>query len=90
MQGQNSRKCKRIQASHDSNRLKSQFEKNISTIRQRTATRHSTFYVKIKDINHYESLLLSKLDYCNELSFDIPKYMKQQVQKLKNAVTGLA
>ena len=27
MQGQNSRKCKRIQASHDSNRLKSQFEK---------------------------------------------------------------
>ena len=35
---------------HDSNRLKSQFEKNMSTIGQRAATRHSTFYVKIKDI----------------------------------------
>ena len=30
-----------------------------------------------------ESLILSKLDYCNELLFDIPKYKKQQLQKVQ-------
>ena len=28
-----------------------------------------------------ESLILSKLDYCNELLFDILKYRRQQLQK---------
>ena len=31
-----------------------------------------------------ESLILSKLDYYNELLYDIPKYMKQQFQKVQN------
>ena len=36
----------------------------------------------------FESLILSKLDYCNELLFDIPKYIKQQLQKVQNAGAG--
>ena len=35
-----------------------------------------------------ESLILSKLDYCNESLFDIPKYMKQQLQKVENLAAG--
>ena len=36
-----------------------------------------------------ESLISSKLDCCNELLFDIPKYMKQQLhQKVQNAAAG--
>ena len=35
-----------------------------------------------------ESLILSKLEYCIELLFDIPKYKKQQLQKLQNAAAG--
>ena len=47
--------------------------KNTQIIRQRTATQNSAFYAKLEDIHHYryasklaESLILSKLDYCNE------------------------
>ena len=35
-----------------------------------------------------DSLILSKLGYCNELLFDIPKYMKQQFQKVQTAAAS--
>ena len=37
-----------------------------------------------------ESLILSKLDYYNKLLFEIPKCMKQQLQKVQNAAAGFA
>ena len=65
----------------------------LKFLRQRlkTATQHSTFYAKLIRYTSQvrkqlaESLTLSKLDYCNKLLFDIPKYTKQQLQKVKNA-----
>ena len=35
-----------------------------------------------------ESFILSKLDYCNKFLFDIPKYMKQQLQKVQNVAAA--
>ena len=32
-----------------------------------------------------ESFVLLKPDYCNELLFDIPKYIKELIQKVQNA-----
>ena len=32
--------------------------------------------------------ILSKLDYCDELLFDIPKHMTKQLQKAQNAAAG--
>ena len=36
-----------------------------------------------------ESLILSKLNYCKEMLFDIPKYMKQRLQKVQNVSAGI-
>ena len=35
-----------------------------------------------------ESLILSKTDYYNELLYDIPKYIKQQLEKIQQAAAG--
>ena len=84
MQGQNSRKCKQIQTSRANNRQKSQLEK--------------TYKQYDKEIKGYtplpvckqlaESLILLKLGYCNKLLLDIPKYMKQHLQKVQNPAAG--
>ena len=94
MQGQISRKCKRVQASRDNNSQKSQLEKHINNA---TKNCYATLIV-LRKIKRYtplsvhkqlaESLILSKLDYCNELLFEIPKYMKQQLQKVQNTAAG--
>ena len=89
MQGQNSRKCKGIKTSRDNNRQKYQLEKQKNNT---TKNCFATLNVLCK-IERYlplavrkqlaESLILSKQDYCNELLFDIPIYMKQQLQKVQ-------
>ena len=95
MQGQNSRKCERIQTSQDKDRQKSQLEKKH--INNTTKNCYTTLNV-LSRIKRYtplpvskqpaEFLILSKLDYCKELLFDIPKYMKQQIQKAQNPASG--
>ena len=82
MQGQNSRKCKQIQASRDNNSQKAQLEKTCKQYdiellyNTQLSTQNQKTYTTPVHKQLAESLILSKLHYCDEL-FDIPKYIKE-------------
>ena len=89
MQGQNSIKCKHIQTSRDNNRQKSQSEKNINNTKKNCYTTLNVLckikrYTSLPVRKHQaESFTLTKLDYCNNLFFDIPKYMNSNFKNYK-------
>lgn len=84
MQRQNSRKSKRIQilgitVDKNSNRkehLNNTTENCYATLNVLSKSKR---YIQLPESKQLaESLISSRLDYCNELLFDIPKYMKKK------------
>ena len=91
----NARKCKRI------SNFSAQQQKKISIGKKHINNTKKNCYATLKvlrKIKRYaplpvrkqlpESLILSIPDYYNELLFDLPKCMKQQLQKVQNAAAG--
>ena len=77
------RKCKQIQVSWDNKCQKFLLETTKNSYATLNILCNIKRYTPIPVHKQLaESFILSKLDYCEELLFEIPKYMKQQLQKV--------